>query len=231
MPGQAVAYVGTQVGVPAEEYLRYDWLGRAIKYHRARVRAHFGFREATVEDGEDLAAWLSEKVLPREQDADAMREAFYDKCRELKLEPPSEGRVGRLLAPARGRFEAGFFSSVFAALPDGTIVGLDALLTSGDEGDGASDDGGSTALWDRRRSVVGWLKADPGRVGLESALEEVEKLRRVREIGVPEGLFNGLSPKVLKAYRQRAATERPGELGAHPPEVRATLLAVLLDRE
>lgn len=82
VPGQAVAYVGRHVGVPAEEYLRYDWRGRAIKYHRAQVRAHFGFREATVEDGEALAAWLAGEVLPREQDPDAVREVFYGRCED-----------------------------------------------------------------------------------------------------------------------------------------------------
>jgi hypothetical protein len=46
------------------------------------------------------------------------------------------------------------------------------------------------------------LKADPGRVGLKSVLEEVEKLCRVHEVGVPEDLFLRLAPKILKAYRQ-----------------------------
>jgi hypothetical protein len=56
VPGRVVAYLGRQVGVPTEEYLRYDWRGRAIKYHRAQVRAHFGFREPTAEDGKAVAA-------------------------------------------------------------------------------------------------------------------------------------------------------------------------------
>jgi hypothetical protein len=56
--GAAVVNVAKQVGVPAEQYLQYDWHGRAIKYHRAQVRAFFGFHEATVPDGEALVAWL-----------------------------------------------------------------------------------------------------------------------------------------------------------------------------
>jgi hypothetical protein len=35
VPTTAVAYVAGQVGVPAEEFSRYDWEGRAVKYHRA----------------------------------------------------------------------------------------------------------------------------------------------------------------------------------------------------
>lgn len=28
-------YIARQLGVPAEEFSRYDWEGRAVKYHRA----------------------------------------------------------------------------------------------------------------------------------------------------------------------------------------------------
>lgn len=104
---------------------------------------------------------------------------------------------------------------------------MDALLLAA--GEAEEDPRGERAgPRDRRRSVLGWLRADPGRVGLENVLDEVEKLRRVREVAIPEGLFAGVAPKVLECYRQRAATEKPSELGAHPPEVRATLLSALL---
>lgn len=81
VPGQAVSYLAKQAGVMAEQYAGYDWRGRAIKYHRAEVCGHFGFREATAEDGEALASWLAEEVLPREQDPEKVRGAFFARCR------------------------------------------------------------------------------------------------------------------------------------------------------
>jgi hypothetical protein len=65
VPTTAIAYIARQVGVPAEEFSRYDWEGRAVKYHRAQIRAFLGFREPTVQDAEELALWLSEHVLPQ----------------------------------------------------------------------------------------------------------------------------------------------------------------------
>jgi hypothetical protein len=50
VPTTAVAYIAGQVGVPAEEFSRYDWEGRAVKYHRAQIRTFLGFREPTVQD-------------------------------------------------------------------------------------------------------------------------------------------------------------------------------------
>lgn len=56
VPIEVLRFVNEQVdGGPAvgpEGWLRYDFSGRTIKYHRAQIRNFFGFREATVEDGE-----------------------------------------------------------------------------------------------------------------------------------------------------------------------------------
>ncbi len=48
VPWSVVSYVATPAAVPAEKYLRYDWQERVIRYHRAEVRKHFGFREVCV---------------------------------------------------------------------------------------------------------------------------------------------------------------------------------------
>lgn len=63
---------------------------------------------------------------------------------------------------------------------------------------------------------------------MEIVLEEVEKLGRVREVGLRDDLFAAASPKLVAEYRRRAATEAPSEFKAHRTEVRATLVAALL---
>ena len=226
MPGQVIAYIGNQVGVPVDEYLSYDWQGRTIKYHRAQIREFFGFREITEQDGEQIASWLVEEVLPGEPEQERLIEVFYRRCRDTRIEPPSPGRVERLVSSARRRFEKDFCESVFGRLPDDTLLMMDALLATSEAGEAIPVD--DPAAWDRRRSVLGWLKADPGRVSLDSVLEEIDKLRRVRELGIPSGLFASISPKLVETYRRRAATERPSELREHPPAVKVTLLSVLL---
>jgi hypothetical protein len=60
VPDITVEYVACQIDVAPGEWARYDWDGRTIKYHRAQIRAFLDFREATVEDGEALTAWLVE---------------------------------------------------------------------------------------------------------------------------------------------------------------------------
>ena len=228
--GVVVAHLAKQVGVAAEGYTRYDWRGRAIKYHRAEVRGFFGFREATGRDAEELARWLVEEVLPYERNPERVEEAFYARCRSLRLEPPTSGRAKHLIASARTTHEERFSDSVFGSLTEASLRAMDALLDTNAPAysDHGSTDGEVESSPDAGRSALAWIKSDPGRPGLESVLEEVEKLRLVGAQGIPTELFSGTSPGLVKEYRQRAATEAPSELRAHKDPVRATLLAALL---
>lgn len=138
VPVEVLRFVGEQVGELAEGWLRYDWSGRSVKYHRAQIREFFGFREATVRDGEDVASWLLEEVLPREQDTEKLRAVFYERCRALKIEPPTPGRVERLVVSAARRFEERFCSSVFGRLPEDALLKMDALHAAETERKGAT---------------------------------------------------------------------------------------------
>src|SRR5712691_10121184 len=89
LPGVVISHLAKQVDVPAELYPRYEWSGRTIEYHRAQIRTFLGFREATVQDGHELVAWLAEHVLPRESREDHVREALFERCRAMHIEPPS----------------------------------------------------------------------------------------------------------------------------------------------
>ena len=232
VPADVLRFVGEQVGAPnagLEGWLRYDWGGRAIKYHRAQIREFFGFREATVEDGEDVASWLLEEVLPREQDTEKLRVAFYERCRALKIEPPTPGRVDRLVASASRCFEEQFCDSVFGRLPEDALLKIDALLATVPTGRHADEaEFADSELVTARRSTLAWVKADPGQASLEAVLDEVKKLGRVREVALPPDLFADDPPALVKDYRRRAAAEVASELRAHPTEIRATLMAALL---
>src|SRR5450631_1335101 len=69
--------------------------------------------------------------------------------------------------------------------------------------------------------------SDPGKASLNTILEEIDKLERVRAIGLPTDLFADCSEKLLGAWRARAAAAYPSDLRAMPAPIRLTLLAVL----
>ena len=62
-------------------------------------------------------------------------------------------------------------------------------------------------------------------MGLGSFLTEIEKLKRIRAIGLATKLFESRSSKLVKTYRHRAATETPYLLRQHKDSIRYTLMA------
>jgi hypothetical protein len=108
VPLAALEYVATQVKVPAGAFGEYEWSGRTVEYHRAQVRTALGFREATVGDEDKLVVWLSEEVCAVELGADRLRQALVARCRAERIEPPTPGRLERMLGAATAGFEQRF---------------------------------------------------------------------------------------------------------------------------
>jgi TnpA family transposase len=219
IPAPVIAFIAKQVGVPTADYLQYDWGGRTIKQHRAQIRDALGFREATLQDAEELTAWLCTEVVPHEHRLDQLKAALAHRCRALRIEPPAAGRIDRLTRSALRTYETQLFATILQRLPPSTVAQLDALVTDPAESDPPAHELGRMTVLD--------LRSDPGRAGLESVLQEIAKLRRIRQIGLPIDLFHDVTPRLLQTYRQRAAAEPPSALRAHPAAIRTTLLAAL----
>jgi hypothetical protein len=216
LPTAAVASIAGQVGVPAEEFSRYDWQGRAVKYHRAQIRTFLGFREPTVQDAEGLAVWLSEHVLPQGHPSEHVKAAAYQRLRELAIEPPTPERLDRILASASTAFEERFCTETVGRLPPAALGRLEVLLNlAAEEGETAEPE----------RSPLQQLKMDPGQVGLDNALAEIGKLQQLRQLDMPPDLFRHVAPRLLQRYRQRAAVENAYEIRRHPASLRFSLLA------
>jgi hypothetical protein len=52
-----------------------------------------------------------------------------------------------------------------------------------------------------RRSILNELKTDVGAVSLESVITEIAKFERLRSLGVPNGLFDDVSPRVVERFQ------------------------------
>jgi hypothetical protein len=100
---------------------------------------------------------------------------------------------------------------------------LDDLIAEDAGADEESAGGGGTFFTE--------LKADPGALGLDSLLAEVNKLQRVRGLQLPPELFADVSEKLVAAWRARAAKEYPSDLRAAAGPVRYTLSTLRHVRE
>ncbi|GAC1654807.1 MAG: hypothetical protein NVS4B12_27030 [Ktedonobacteraceae bacterium] len=242
VPAVVISFVATQVGVALEAYLQYDWQGRTIKDHRADIRRLLDFRESTVADAEQMQQWLIAEVLPQEHQEERLREEAYSWFRRHHLEAATPDRLTRLLRSAARVFEQQFYDTTLARLPEATRTALEALLTT--EITSVQETSVEIPLQEHElyeepsvqesdeieaspTDALQHLRQDPGRVGLATMLEEMAKLRRLRELGLPNDLFVGIARKVVVVYRNRASVEEPSRLRAHPTAKRLTLLSAL----
>ena len=176
---------------------------------------------ATLEDQERLTAWLAESVAQAERRADRVREGLLAKFREERIEPPTTGRVLRMVRSAMRTAEQNWAARIAGRL-DPPVTGRLLALIASSEGDEPDDVGeGSTSL-------LALIKASPGNVSLESMMTEIGKLRAVRALDLPPRLFVDVAPRVLAGWRTRAAVEAPSHLRRHAPPLTVTLLAALV---
>lgn len=164
-------------------------------------------------DEDKLAGWLAEEVRPVELRDPQLYEAVLVRCRAERIEPP--GRVNRIIGTARAVFERRFCDRTLSRLDTAGMAALEGLV---------AEDAGVPSTG---RVLLAELKADPGKVGLETLLREIDKLAAVRTLGLPADLFADASEKLIEAWRARAVRSYPSDLRTAPPPVRLTLLAAL----
>ena len=224
----AIEYVALQVDVDAAEYRAYDHRGRTAEYHRAQIREAFGFRQATAGDADELASWLLDEVAPYEYDAERLMEAAYTRLRALKVEPPTPGRMDRLVRSSLRGYDERFCEAIFGRLSQDSVAEMDALLSEPDVPEDAARGGANDGSSDRKQPSLARLRNDPGRASAESARAEIAKLSRLRGIGLPEDLFRDVLPKVVRL--QKTGSFRVPELSTGPSasgQVHAHVRAVL----
>lgn len=217
VPRVVVTFIGDQLGIPYEQYLRSNWSGRTVERHRSQIRAFLGFRAVTRQDEQDLRKWLLEYLLPHGYQFEQLKDLVYQRLRDARIEPPAPEQVERLIHAATYTFEENFCTSTLAQLSLETCAKIDALLSTVD-----------SPLQERpqsKQSDFSNLKTDPGRTSLDTILREFDKLQCIRNLGLPANLFTSISAKILQQYRQRASSEPPRELRRHPAPIRYTLVA------
>lgn len=111
-----VDYVAKLLDISPQKYSYYDWQGRSIKYHRAQIREFFGFQETKVSDAKELTNWLAEQALIYELKFEQLKLAAVARLRNLKLEPPTDSRLERIIRSAIRNFESKFFRDITSQL-------------------------------------------------------------------------------------------------------------------
>ncbi|MEU0503683.1 DUF4158 domain-containing protein [Nocardia sp. NPDC005998] len=149
---------GHQVGVARTEIAFYEWSGRTNTFHRNQIRGSLGFRECSVADADAVTDWLVAQVTQSERSADQVRARLLAHLRAEWIEPPTGGRIDRVVRSALSRGEELLFERVASRLPDEAAGRMVALIGVG--GNEAETEDGPT--------VFAAIRSDPGAVSLNT---------------------------------------------------------------
>ncbi len=116
------------------------------------------------------------------------------------MEPPTQKQVERLIRSAIHQHETNFCNQTFSQLTPTNIEQIDLFFTT-EETNNLENAESEKQERKLKASDLAFLKTDPGLVGLGSLLTEIEKLKRIRAVGLPPDSFRGISPKLVKTYR------------------------------
>ena len=169
-----------------------------------QARTGTGFDKSQFGDEPALVAWLSERVTSPNPEAEALKSAAYGYLRSQQLEPPATERLRRLLRTAVGQREQRLVTQAVAQLSPATRTALDALVNTHAPEDVADAD---QMLLFPVRSELAAVKDGAGAVSVETVLDEIAKLKQLRALGLPEGLFRDVPTTLVTPYRQREITD------------------------
>ena len=212
IPKQVLNYLARFLKLKGSSLSSYNFKGRSSKRHRTEIRAFAGFREATLSDARLAQSWMLESIITGEHSEQFLLETLQAWFKEQSIEPPTLERQKRLLKAALRRYEATFFRSISKQLSTESKQNLEEFLFPSFE--------------DPEGVNFNALKEDPGRVGMDSFLFELDKLKRIETLKLPSHIFNEFSPKFLTPYRNRVTTESIRDIRRHPEAIRHTLVAL-----
>lgn len=197
IPSQAVEYIAQQLDLSPGIFEEYKWRGRSIKDHRADIRELMGFRPCTLADQSELRDWLLNEIIPGEHRSDYLTELVYSQLRQHHIEPPSRGRVNRLITSALYRYEKRLFAHTFERLSPETKIRLRNLI----QNTGKLDDDLSIDADEILDYPIHELKVGAGEAKVNNIKRVCIRLMQLQDIKLPEDLFNPHSAPLMMIFR------------------------------
>ncbi len=214
IPKVIVFHVAKQINIAAKIARSYKWNKKNSEVYRRQIRDYLGFRKFKKEDIYKIKRWLIDIVfLEGKQSISYLQDKIYKYLGENKIEPFSSDQSEKYIFSALNSFEKELFKNISKSLTrKNKKVLLDLVV--------AHDKQSAEAYYLRH------LKEDAGNASLESILEEVKKINRIIDVGLPPSLFKGIPHRILEKYKARIMSERPSEIRNHKDPIKYATLAI-----
>lgn len=192
---------------------RIDRGGRTTQRHRAQIRKQLELQHVGRDDHDRLRSFVIERLGHGVPEKQLLEEADAH-LRDGGFESPAAQLERLVRSGVRAYYEA-LYQRITEAIALECRDALDALLATDDEdGPGPSD--------------FTTLRGEPGPIGVNSLIQEVDKLKRIRALNLPAERLDAVDPHQLRKLRQRAAVAKSRELVHMELPMRHAVVAAFL---
>ncbi len=212
--------LANQLEVSSSCINKFDWEGRSTERFRQEIRKLLGYKQATLNDVEDLKIWLKKKVFPNIIKRPQQMEYAYIYFREERIEPFTSKEMNRHIRSAHKEFEKDLFESIYRQLSGETIKSMDALLTENTDN---NDENVNENLDDIKFKH---LKRDIPGAKLKHVAHAIQKIHCLNQLELPKNLLSELNEKLISKYYSRVMAELPGSLWEHHEVIRYAIFTL-----
>ena len=193
---------------------RYAERDQTRREHLAELQAHLGWRLFSGRAYRELGDWLIAPARSIDRGV-ALVEILMEELRQRNILAPRITVLERLARETRRRARAELHRSLSDELNETQRNKLDSLLGS---------------RGDSRHTTLGWLRESGGAATANNILRRIERLRSLREIGIPIEWAKRAHPNRLKQLAREGLRVSTNHLRQYEPQRRlATLVAIVLE--
>lgn len=207
-----IDWIASQFKIDPSVFNNYKWKGVIWKRHLAVIRGFYKFRPPKTVDLQALKKYLITQIKDLESDEELMVVAV-NRCKFSHFELPSEKELLRLINSTRHTFLQTVCQKIAHRINRKTKTKINKCLDPKDS----------------KANLYRWLKLKPGRLGMKTILEEVEKLQYVRGFDIDgKMVFKNIPRSILHQLYKRVRPEDNYQMRRHPGNIRYSFMVTLL---
>ena len=182
LPDTMLRYIARQVDASSQLLARYAERDQTRREHLVELQTHLSWRLFSGRAYQELGAWLIAPARSIDRGV-ALVEMLMEELRRRSILAPRITVLERLARETRRRARAELYRSLSDELNESQRNKLDSLLGS---------------RGDSRQTTLGWLRESGGAATANNILRRIERLRSLREIGIPIEWAKRVHPNRLK---------------------------------
>lgn len=209
IPINVIEYIANQLAESKNIWENYKWKNRTWKRHLNIIRNYTEIKPyekySTTSLLNDIAKYVPDNLIKKE-----LSLVMVERFKAFKLEFPSDYTFNRLLNSCRKKYFNDLYNIISQNLTQNNKDMIDRMLDSNEKKDYGYNK----------------LKAHPKKLGVNTILDEINKLKYLRQFKIDKNMFINLSEKVIEKLYKRICSYNVSRVRKLKDNIKYTLFYI-----